>query len=618
MKLRRSPLWMVLAVVAPSAMAARAAEPLDVRRAVPAEAYLAVYGKHNPERDYQAAYYEEVWNTVRETRIIERAVKIATDRMSAEDIAQAEAILDELREAAAPIDLEAIAACPEGVYAQTMEFPGIHHLVVLRFAEEGSAASTEQGVKNLLGLVEKYTNGAVPVRTSEKGGAVVTTLVIPPPIPFQPTLIRIGDVLLFSTSHQLAQRSLDMLTGGEGPSKFDDPRIQEALSHLPEPEDAVMFYDGKLQFSELRAMGNFIRAVSGGDADAERVAGLLEWIFDEAAILDYEVTVEYTEGNQNRSAAYGKVVPEAEGKLLMQMLGSGEAFENWHAWVPADAVSYSLSTGVNLHPAYEKIVAEVGKRFPEARSELDEFERWQAEVDFHLDRDVLQAFSGEYVSVSLPAESSLTFGGQDSVLALRCHKPERIRELMQRGIDALAEVPFLKAQQLRLAECDDLEGFEEVSVLILAPFGVRPVIGFHDGWMIVGSNASAVEKVLEAKAGNGPTIVDSDAFKQLQMEVEGPVYSISYTNLAEQTRQIAQTLNQVGTFVPMALAMAGAQSGDDDLEPVQEVLALLPAVAQIVAKFDFLEAKVSVTQGGEDPDSYIRRSAIVVRAPSGD
>ena len=76
-----------------------------------------------------------------------------------------------------------------------------------------------------------------------------------PQIPFRPTVIRSGDVLLVCSSEDLARRSLSMLKGGAGESKFDDPRLKEALSRLPEPEDSLVFYDGKLQFAQLRWTG---------------------------------------------------------------------------------------------------------------------------------------------------------------------------------------------------------------------------------------------------------------------------------------------------------------------------------------------------------------------------
>jgi len=596
-----------LTVCAACAAPARAA---DLRRAVPADAYLAVHGTHNPERDFQRKYYQEVWQTVQETRIIERLVAIATTHMSQEDVDQAKAILDELRAAAAPIDVEAILRCREFVYAQAMQAPSAQHVLALRLGAE-AAASTETGLKNLLGLIEKYSDGKVPVKSVKDAGATVTTLGFPKEIPFHPAVARIDDVLLISSSEELARRSLKLLTSGEGKSKFDDPRLREALKRLPEPEDALVFYDGKLQFSQLRGLGRFIRQQGRHDPNAERVAGLIDLALDEAAILDYEVTVEYTEANHNCSAAYGKLLPNVDDKLLYRVFGGGEPFEAWEKWVPADALSYSLTTGANLSPVYAWVVEVIGERFPEAQPALDRFEQWQAENDFHLDRDLLQAFSGEYVSVSLPSESPSMFSAQQSFTALRCRKPERIRELLHRCVDAISEIPAIKAQQLELAESKDLEGFEVLSASLLRAFGVTPLIGFRDGWMIVGSSPQAVEKVLDTRAGKGRTIADTKAFQQFDLAIEGPVHTVSYTNLAASTRQAAQFLEQAGVIVPMIVAMAGGQT--DSLKPMQEILALLPSVGKIVARFDFFEARMSVTQAGDEPGSYRRRTVTVIR-----
>jgi hypothetical protein len=208
-------------------------------------------------------------------------------------------------------------------------------------------------------------------------------------------------------------------------------------------------------------------------------------------------------------------------------------------------------------------------------------------------------------------------GGQDTVIALRCHKPERIRELLHRLVEWLRQYPAVESQELQLVSSSRLKGFDELSALALTALGVRPVIGFRDGWMIVGSSAEAVESVLATRASQGKTIADTDGFQQLGLKIEGPVDGVSYNNLAESIRRLARLLNQVGTMAPAILALAGAHGDAEELKPVQEVLALLPSVAKIVAKFDFLEAKLSVTQSGDDPLSYTRRSVTVVRPPSG-
>ena len=47
---------------------AQARELEDLRQAVPQSSHFAVYGKYNPERDYQTAHYEKVWNTFQEEK----------------------------------------------------------------------------------------------------------------------------------------------------------------------------------------------------------------------------------------------------------------------------------------------------------------------------------------------------------------------------------------------------------------------------------------------------------------------------------------------------------------------------------------------------------------------
>ena len=142
---------------------------------------------------------------------------------------------------------------------------------------------------------------------------------------------------------------------------------------------------------------------------------------------------------------------------------------------------------------------------------------------------------------------------------------------------------------------------------------LHPVVGFRDGWMYIGQSAEAVKKVLAAKAGEGETVDSTEAFTRLAIDIEGPVQSVSYANTAENTRALAAGLKTAGSMFGMALMMAGADANDKSLEPVKEVLALLPDVAKIVGKFDFLEAKVTVVQDGDDADSYTKRSVTVVR-----
>ena len=110
MRTRHGVFCAVVLLAARCALAAEVPQSLDLRRAVPADAYLAVYGKHNPERDFQRAYYQEVWNEVQQTRILEKVVKIVTAHVPEGELEKAKSVLDEVRQAASPIDLRAFSA----------------------------------------------------------------------------------------------------------------------------------------------------------------------------------------------------------------------------------------------------------------------------------------------------------------------------------------------------------------------------------------------------------------------------------------------------------------------------------------------------------------------------
>ncbi len=147
------------------------------------------------------------------------------------------------------------------------------------------------------------------------------------------------------------------------------------------------------------------------------------------------------------------------------------------------------------------------------------------------------------------------------------------------------------------------------------PLGIRPVIGFRDGWMYIGSSPGAIQKVLDTQAGKEESIANTEDYKRLDLDVTGPVDSIKYTNTAETIHAVAGALTQAGVMAPMMLAMSGADLENDSLKPVQEALALLPDLAKIISKFDFLEAKITVIQNGDEPDSYTEKSVTVIRAP---
>jgi hypothetical protein len=597
----------------------------DLSDAIPPDVFLAIYGKHNPERDYQKAYYNEIREAVEKSRIIERTVQIVQSRASEADVAQLLTVRDTLKKAVEPIEWEHLANCSEVVYCQKFEgvkFDALkpqgftsQHLVMARFPENG-AASLAEGIINLFRLAEEAAGGNLTVVEETQNDTQLTTLQLPPRVPFNPVIGIRGDLFVFSTDPTMLKQGLTLLDNPDKESKFDDARFKEAMSHLPEAEDAVVFFDGQTMFRNLNGLVALIQRVGTGNDEAQRVAQLLQSFLSEVSIIDYEVTVEYTDGYTNRSDSFGKAAADFREKTFGKMLADQEPFKDWSKWVPATASSFSLNSGATLHPLYEWVTQKVPEIFPESQQAFDHLAALQETYDVHLNEDLLQGFGGESVSVSFPGPPTPFGQSQQSAMFLRCEKPDRIRALIHRGVAVLQQIPQVRAQGLTIKESARLEGFEELSAgIFLMMGGMTPTIGFQDGWMALGSHADAIESVMMTKEGENESFATSDTFAQFGLEVTGDVHAISYSNTGESIRQFGKGLQQVGSMLPMLIGMADQGNNGPDLAPVQDVLSLLPSIGRIIEKFDFVESKLSVKQPGPTEDTFVRHNVIMIRPP---
>ena len=179
---------------------------------------------------------------------------------------------------------------------------------------------------------------------------------------------------------------------------------------------------------------------------------------------------------------------------------------------------------------------EIPVRFPETVPALDQFAAFQNQHDIHLREDILQSFSGESVSISLPGPATMLGKQSDVVLMLRCSQPDHVEELIHRGINALAEIPAVAKQGLSMKDVPGLDGFQRIDSGAFAIPQIAPVIGFHHGCMIIASKAAVVESVLATNSGDAASWADADRFKEFGLSIEGPVQSVSFTNTGENIR----------------------------------------------------------------------------------
>lgn len=587
----------------------------DLKEAIPSDMFLAVHAKHNPERDYQADYYREIWKTVEQTRIVERIARMIQSKMADDDVSKMLAFRNSVREALKEVEWEQLTQCTEVAYGQKLQGVLTQNILIMRFPGN-SAASLADGIHNLLKMADEAAGDDINIIEQTIEGAECHALQLPPGVPLSPVFGVRNDLFIYSSSPEFASRCLKLLDDPGAESKFDDERVTSGLTKLPAAEDALVFFDGRALAEQLKGVASFVRSKAADDDEAQRFATLLDTLLSEASIIDHEVTVEYTDGFRNHSAAFGKAAAGYKSSVFGQMVSGQKSFREWSQWVPADAGGFSLQSGVNFHPLHNWVTTTIPELFPGSEEAFFELREAQEQYGINLDKDILQNFSGESVSIELPGPLTPLGPSSKSVVFLRCSNPERALELINRGIKALQEIPQIRNQGLTLQKSKSLEGFHELRAgIFMMMGGMTPVFGFRDGWMIMGSHTDAVEKVLLTKGGESETIATSDTFLQFGLDVSGDVTSISYANTGSTIRQMASGLQQAGAMIPMVLAMSGRQENMSDLEPLQDILSLLPSIGQIVGKFDFIESTLSVTQPGPEADTWIRRSATMIRPP---
>ena len=614
MNIRR--IFLGAAVLAASALPSWSvqAADLDIKKIAPTDAHTIVYCKKNSERDYQAEYLADAWKTFRDERIAERIYDIAVKKAPAEDVAKLQEGWKQIQTALEPINLEALTDAEEFALFNTIIGPFGHTVLAVRLSDE-DAEDYRQGVGNLFDVIQKWSEDKVTASTTEASGGKITRLQIPEDCPYQPAVACVSDLFLVSTSDVLLAQSLARLENDSAESKFDDSRLKEALAELPEAEDALTFFDANELFKGLEGIGDFIRTEAADDDEekkknVERAIGILNRAIKEFDVIEYEVVVEYTEDEQNRVAALGKVADGLETTLLGRAVSGGEPFEDWQSWVPADATAYSMSTGINLHEIYAGVMSFVREEIPEAHETLDQWAAMQDKVGVNLDEDILQAFTGENVSITLADKQTVT--------ALKCSNPDKIRELLDRAIEGLKQIPAVQAQQIDLVDSDDaaLEGFQEVRAAALAMTPAKPVIGFHDGWMIIASSPGAAKTFLAVRAGDEKSIKGAESLEKFDLKTEGEAYAVSYSDVGAGVRGTADAIDQFAMMAPMFMGAAMQGMSPEDMKTMQEALGLLPSVAKVIRKFDFYDRKLSITREGPSEGTYLREVVTLIRQPS--
>ena len=118
----------------------------------------------------------------------------------------------------------------------------------------------------------------------------------------------------------------------------------------------------------------------------------------------------------------------------------------------------------------------------------------------------------------------------------------------------------------------------------------RPIYGFADGFVIIGSSENAINRCLRTARGESPSVRENKRFQEEGLMPPGPVTAISFADKSQMGQQLAQLmgmLGMIGQMVPMPEG-EGAQV-------VRTIFNMLQKLAPAVARINFYQSEASVS-----------------------
>ncbi|HUN80507.1 MAG TPA: hypothetical protein VMV81_03260 [Phycisphaerae bacterium] len=310
------------------------------------------------------------------------------------------------------------------------------------------------------------------------------------------------------------------------------------------------------------------------------ILALIPKVFDEISIFDYVAAVEWTEGHSVHKESLCALKTDAKGKALYDALTGGKPIANYEKWIPQEAKSFSVGSGINWSRLYTGVREFYADNFPGAKQNLEEFDSMQKDQwEIDIDKDVLSLLAGGHISFEL---------GNDHVSMLKVTDEEKAQAQITRLFDMLGEkIGKDSGLMLSKTEIAGHKGFYQVShPMLMMMGGITPVCGCADGYLFIATSPKSVRICLETAKGTHPNITKNEQFKtQGIMPKSGTPTGISFedqSGLAEQIQQAVGGISMAMGFVGLAPDLPdGVKSTVAKLQPV--VAKLQP----VAGKLDF-------------------------------
>ena len=589
-------------------------------QAVPDDVFLVTASRYNPERDFLHAYWYEVWLAFEESGVIDEVTDLVLSLAEEEVAAELSRVCERFCGLCAEVDWLGMGR-GEVVFAERILGPttwGDHGFTVMpdmvmlvRTDAETTEANYGALAAILAAAVEEINaaSGMELELREVESDAFRSTVFDLVQIPDAPSIaLSVGateDVLVMAFGHGIGGEVFGLLTGQEGASIADNPRLRAALAALPPAEDGFEFFDVQALAAGLDRVGDGLFDMldqqlahhgdeSGGQATAPARA-IVDRLIDSLGVIQYSATTHQTDGHSVYSDSVTALAPDAASNPIYPVVTGGAPVTQFARYIPKETTSYSVNGGFDLGALYTYVEETVLLAGEKGEHVLALWEGFQEEQGFDIHEDVLGWIEGSGVSAEFEVD------GKDAwILMVRVTDEDTANEKIAWVLQAVpAFVDQVAAEQPMLAmfkptvtpsDREGLEGFHEIAVGAMLP---RPLaIGVRDAWMIVGSSADAVLVSQATAAGTHPSVRENEALMGRAIVPGEEVGSASFTDHAGTAEEIAGMLRG---FSMMGGMIAANIPDPDGQKVVSSLCKMLGRLAPVVEAIDFYSASSAVT-----------------------
>ena len=646
------------------AVAAQLPDRFTLGRYVPEDAWLFIHGVDNPERKWIDDQWAGVVEAFKSSGIDRDIMALVMSALPDEGRTQVESAIQKTTTLLQGVRWGDLVH-REFVFVERLapNKRGYDYLVLVHGAEK----SGEANIAGLLAILKELTS-LIPggMTTQSKLHDVdLWTLQVKLPeakeggetkeskdLPLSVDLFRKGDIIGLavnvSPGHAASggTRTVEEVIGlmaGQSAKRaiVASPRFQSALADVATPQDALVFFDIKMLLADLSRMCDSASclvsrvrpkaAIKADPAQAEAQAprgepkkdeagdqpsgtkelGLVKKIIGLCDVFDYSITTTETRGRRELTHNVTRLQLDKKNCPLADVCLKRKPFERFDQYIPADATGFSLTGLLDVAQLYQMALDFISKELPEGPGYITQWKEGLSTIGFDPQKDLFEWWSGEMISVTLPATVVSPMSGADKVWMIRVKN----RELASAKINAVLDLARGKIQnqgQMLLVSPAKVnaEGFQEITHPMFAMF-LRPVVGVQGEWLMIGSSAAAINKCLDVSAGKTPSIAKNERFKTEGLVPTGPVTSASFTDTSKFGQELGAAIGMVGMFGGMAAAGIPENSPQarKAKQAVQSALSIVMKLGPILQKIDFYSSESSIST--YDGNTLMRTESVV-------